>query len=200
MVPASLLRSTSLAASSRGRVLRRAVGLNTDAVPAGGLGEVEGFVGAPHGVGDGGIAGADGADADARRDAQRVLADLDRQLLDLQPQLLGRDPSPRGVRAGQQADEFLSPDARQRIAGAQHMEADHRDLAEHLVSGRVAVLVVDDLEMIEVDLEEAIYQSEPGHFSWYGDEGGNTALGYQQNPYSQYLEQLQRDIDRLMEE
>jgi nucleoside-diphosphate-sugar epimerase len=60
--------------------------------------------------------------------------------------------------------------------------------------------VADYFEMIEVDLEEAIYQSEPGHFSWYADEGGNAALGYQQNPYPQYLEQLKADIDRLMEE
>jgi hypothetical protein len=59
--------------------------------------------------------------------------------------------------------------------------------------------VADYFGMIEVDLDEAIYQSEPGHFSWYADEGGNAALGYQQNPYPQYLEQLQADIDRLME-
>ena len=54
--------------------------------------------------------------------------------------------------------------------------------------------------MIEVDPEETIYQSEPGHFAWYADEGGNAALGYQQNPYPQYLEQLQADIQRLTEE
>jgi len=60
--------------------------------------------------------------------------------------------------------------------------------------------VADYFGMIDVDLDEAIYQSEPGHFSWYADEGGNTALGYQQNAYPQYLELLQADIDRLMEE
>lgn len=60
--------------------------------------------------------------------------------------------------------------------------------------------VADYYRMIEVDPEEAIYQSERGHFSWYSDEGGNDALGYQQNPYPQYLEQLQADIDRLMAE
>ena len=63
-----------------------------------------------------------------------------------------------------------------------------------------AKYVSDYFEMIEVDPEDAIYQSEPGHFSWYSDEGGNAALGYQQNSYPQYLEQLQADIDRLMEE
>ena len=60
--------------------------------------------------------------------------------------------------------------------------------------------VSDSFGMIEVDPESAIYQTEQGHFSWYADEGGNDALHYQQNAYSQYLEQLQDDIDRLMEE
>jgi nucleoside-diphosphate-sugar epimerase len=59
--------------------------------------------------------------------------------------------------------------------------------------------VADYFRKIEVDPDDAIYQSEPGHFSWYSEEGGNDALGYQQNPYPQYLEQLQADIDRLME-
>jgi nucleoside-diphosphate-sugar epimerase len=60
--------------------------------------------------------------------------------------------------------------------------------------------VADYFGMIEVDPEEAIYQSKPGHFSWYADEGGNASLGYQQNPYPLYLKQLQDDINRLMEE
>ena len=60
--------------------------------------------------------------------------------------------------------------------------------------------VTDYFRMIEVDPADAIYQSEPGHFSRYSDEGGNTALNYQQNLYPQYLEQLQGDIDRLMAE
>jgi UDP-glucose 4-epimerase len=59
--------------------------------------------------------------------------------------------------------------------------------------------VADYFGMIEVDMEDAIYQSELGHFSWYSDEGGNAGLGYQKNPYPAYLEQLQADIDRLME-
>ncbi|MCI0871114.1 MAG: NAD(P)-dependent oxidoreductase [Chloroflexi bacterium] len=61
-----------------------------------------------------------------------------------------------------------------------------------------AEYVADYFNMIEVDPDEAVYQSTPGHFSWYADEGGNAALGYQQNPYPQFLEQLQGDIDRLM--
>lgn len=59
--------------------------------------------------------------------------------------------------------------------------------------------VSDYFKMIEVDPEDATYQVDPGHFSWYSNEGGNEALGYQQNSYPQYLEQLQEDIDLLME-
>ncbi len=63
-----------------------------------------------------------------------------------------------------------------------------------------AKYVADYFNMIGVDPDDAVYQSAPGHFSWYADEGGQTALGYQQNSYEQYLEQLQGDIDRLMAE
>lgn len=58
--------------------------------------------------------------------------------------------------------------------------------------------VGDYFKMIEVDPEDAVYQSAAGHFSWYSDEGGNAALDYQQNSYQQFLDQLQADIDRLM--
>ena len=58
--------------------------------------------------------------------------------------------------------------------------------------------VADYFNMIEVDPAGAVYQSGPGHFSWYADEGGNGALDYQQNSYPQFLAQLQGDIDRLM--
>ena len=61
-----------------------------------------------------------------------------------------------------------------------------------------AEYVADYFNMIEVDPGDAVYQSAPGHFSWYADEGAGATLGYQQNPYPQYLEQLQDDIDRLM--
>jgi hypothetical protein len=63
-----------------------------------------------------------------------------------------------------------------------------------------AKYVADYFEMIEVDPADAIYQSEPGHFASYSEQGGNAALEYQQNSYPQYLEQLQADIDRMMEE
>jgi nucleoside-diphosphate-sugar epimerase len=60
--------------------------------------------------------------------------------------------------------------------------------------------VADYFGMIEVDPSDAIYQSDPGHFSWYTEEGGNAVLEHQQNSYPQYLEQLQDEIDRLMED
>ena len=61
-----------------------------------------------------------------------------------------------------------------------------------------AEYVADYFNMIEVDPAEAVYQSTPGHFSWYADEGGARVLGYRQNSYPHYLEELQGDIDRLM--
>ncbi len=63
-----------------------------------------------------------------------------------------------------------------------------------------AQYVADYFGMIEVDLEDAIYQSAPGHFAWYSEEGANDVLDYRQHPYPLYLEQLQDDIDRLMAE
>lgn len=58
--------------------------------------------------------------------------------------------------------------------------------------------VADYFGLIEVDVDDVVYQSTPGHFGWYADEGGNRALNYQQNSYTNYLVQLQNDIDRLM--
>jgi len=63
-----------------------------------------------------------------------------------------------------------------------------------------AKYVADYFNMIEVDPADAVYQSAPGHFSWYADEGGNSWLEYRQNSYPQFLAQLQSDIDRLMAE
>ena len=60
--------------------------------------------------------------------------------------------------------------------------------------------VTDYFKMIEVDPDQAVYQSSEGHFAWYSDEGGNNALKYQNNSYLDYLEQLQSDINRLMAE
>jgi len=60
--------------------------------------------------------------------------------------------------------------------------------------------VADYFKMIEVNPDEAIYQSSAGHFAWYSDEGGSSLLKYQNNSYHDHLDQLQGDIDRLMNE
>ena len=60
--------------------------------------------------------------------------------------------------------------------------------------------VADYFKMIEVNPDEAIYQSSAGHFAWYSDESGNSLLKYQNNSYHDYLDQLQGDIARLMNE
>lgn len=60
--------------------------------------------------------------------------------------------------------------------------------------------VADYFRMLEVDPDEAVYQDSPGHFAWYDSGDGPALLGHQNNPYADYLAQLQVDIDRLMEE
>ena len=61
-----------------------------------------------------------------------------------------------------------------------------------------AQYVADYFNMIEVDPADAVYQSQPGHFSYYDPGDGPETLGYRNNTYPDYLKQLQADIDRLM--
>lgn len=60
--------------------------------------------------------------------------------------------------------------------------------------------VTDYFSMIEVDPGDAVYQDEPGHFAFYEADDGPESLRYRNNPYGEYLAQLQADIDRLMAE
>jgi nucleoside-diphosphate-sugar epimerase len=63
-----------------------------------------------------------------------------------------------------------------------------------------AKYVADYFNMIEVDPASAVYQDEPGHFAFYDGADGPQSLRYRNNPYPEYLNQLQADIDRLMAE
>jgi nucleoside-diphosphate-sugar epimerase len=60
--------------------------------------------------------------------------------------------------------------------------------------------VSDYFGLLEVDPEEAVYQTPPGHFAWYDTAEGQAALGYQNTPYETYLEQIQQVIDELLAE
>jgi len=60
--------------------------------------------------------------------------------------------------------------------------------------------VKDYFEILEVEIDNAIYQKEEGHFSWYESEKSNRILQYQNNTYKDYLEQIRQDLSQLMGE
>ena len=60
--------------------------------------------------------------------------------------------------------------------------------------------VRDFFERLGVDAGEAVYQDRPGHFDWYDTDEGQKALGYQDNSYGDFFEQLDSEIARLLEE
>ena len=74
----------------------------------------------------------------------------------------------------------------------------------HIISGGPtwrmtgARYVEDFFRLVEVDPEEAVYQSEPGHFAWYDSADGQEQLSYQNKPYSDYLDQLRANIEELL--
>lgn len=74
----------------------------------------------------------------------------------------------------------------------------------HIISGGPswrmtgARYVEDFFRLVEVDPEDAVYQSEPGHFAWYDSADGQDQLGYQDNSYGEYLGQLEANIEELL--
>ena len=74
----------------------------------------------------------------------------------------------------------------------------------HIVSGGPtwrmtgARYVEDFFELVEVDPEDAVYQSGPGHFAWYDSAGGQEQLSYQNTSYGEYLDQLRANIEELL--
>ena len=55
-------------------------------------------------------------------------------------------------------------------------------------------------ERFGIHASEAVYQDRPGHFDWYDTGEGQTALGYQNNSYRAFFQQLDSEIARLLEE
>ena len=74
----------------------------------------------------------------------------------------------------------------------------------HIISGGPswrmtgAQYVGDFFRLVEVDPEDAVYQSDLGHFAWYDSAGGQAELSYQNNSYGEYLEQLRANIGELL--
>ena len=60
--------------------------------------------------------------------------------------------------------------------------------------------VKDYFEILEADIENANYQKEEGHFSWYDSDKSNIILKYQNKNYELYLSEIIEDLDRLMGE
>ena len=61
-----------------------------------------------------------------------------------------------------------------------------------------AQYVGDFFRLVEVDPEDAVYQSDLGHFAWYDSVAGQEQLSYQNNSYGEYLGQLESNIEELL--
>ena len=74
----------------------------------------------------------------------------------------------------------------------------------HIVSGGPswrmtgARYVEDFFRLVEVDPQDAVYQSDPGHFAWYDTSDSQNQLSYQNTAYSEYLDQMRANIEALM--
>ena len=74
----------------------------------------------------------------------------------------------------------------------------------HIVSGGPswrmtgARYVEDFFRLVEVDPQDAVYQSDPGHFAWYDTSDSQNQLSYQNTSYSEYLDQMRANIEALM--
>ena len=74
----------------------------------------------------------------------------------------------------------------------------------HIVSGGPswrmtgARYVEDFFRLVEVDPQDAAFQSDPGHFAWYETSDSQNQLSYQNTSYSEYLDQLRANIEALM--
>ena len=74
----------------------------------------------------------------------------------------------------------------------------------HIVSGGPswrmtgARYVEDFFRLVEVDPQDAVYQSDPGHFAWYDTSDSQDQLSYQNTAYSEYLDQMRANIEALM--
>lgn len=62
--------------------------------------------------------------------------------------------------------------------------------------------VVDQYDLLGVPPEMAAFRdaNQPGWVDWYDTEESQRLLDYQQHPYASYLETLQREVERLLEE
>lgn len=95
------------------------------------------------------------SDAHADRDVYLMSTVFDNQLFNDFAQTLGDRHDGLQWRMDQRYGELLAPDAADEILLAQHFAADGGDLSQHLVAARVTEFIVDALEMIDIEDDEA---------------------------------------------
>jgi hypothetical protein len=132
------------------------------AVAAKGLGAVQRLVGGgvevarrPHGV-------VPRRDADARADRDAVAPDLDGRVGKQRAQLVGGRDGRGAGGLGQQHDELLAAVAPDDVRDARGVADALCGLAQHRIPGRVAVGVVDELEVIDVEQQARERPGMPG--------------------------------------
>jgi len=60
--------------------------------------------------------------------------------------------------------------------------------------------VKDYFDLLGVPIEEAHFQEQPGWCDWYDTEESQHILSYQNTSYQTYLDQVQAEIDKMMQE
>src|SRR5690606_15157375 len=93
------------------------------------------------------------ADADGAADALAVI-EGDTQFADPPTQAFGEPERLLGARAGAADQELLAAGASHEVARTGMLAQHPGDRCQDLVAGSVAMLVVDGLEMVDVDLQQ----------------------------------------------
>ena len=96
----------------------------------------------------------DARDADRDGDRELVALVLERLVGDEPADLLAERARAGDVGLGQDRGELLAAVAREQLLATDAAEQPARHLAQHVVAGEVAVLVVDRLEVIDVEHQQ----------------------------------------------
>ena len=94
-------------------------------------------------------------DPEAGGHRHRAVADLDREVDDRGDALSHRDGVRRALQRGQEHHELIATEPRDAVHGAHGDQEPFGDLAQDRVAGGMAVRVVDLLEAVEVDEDQA---------------------------------------------
>ncbi|MCX6373824.1 MAG: hypothetical protein NTX16_12270, partial [Actinobacteria bacterium] len=137
----------SRSAESRPRTAPPRLTCQNDPVPTLLLGSVQRVVGACDEP-VGGVAAAHGA-AEAHRDGDLVPVHDERRVTDRTANTLQHISQLRLAAPGDDHEELLATEAPEAVVGPHDVKGTPHDLAEHGVTGRVAIGVVDKLEVVD---------------------------------------------------